>query len=202
VPPDAVEWFMDWQRGITAAAESFAGYRATDIYPPTESQGQQWVITLQFDDSKTLQQWLDSPIRAQWVEKLKARASTFDVEMLPGGFGAWFTGAKRATQATPPGWKMIVTVVLALFPTVVLINLIVGELLSKLGFSFSMLVGNFLSVSILQWPVLPYLTKALQPWLGANAATQRAMSLGGLAAILVTLLLLAVLFRATGITPS
>jgi antibiotic biosynthesis monooxygenase (ABM) superfamily enzyme len=202
VPPDAVDWFMDWQRGVTAAAEGFPGYRATDIYPPTESQGDQWVITLQFDEPTSLQKWLDSPKRAEWVTKLKDRASTFNVEMLPGGFGAWFTGARGAGGAKPPAWKIVLSVVLALFPTVVFINFVVGSQLNKLGFAFSMLVGNFLSVSMLQWIVTPPLTKFLQPWLKANETNQRTLSLGGLVGILGGLILLAVSFRLTGITPS
>ena len=193
---------MDWQRGVTAAAEGFAGYRATDIYPPAGGPDDQWVIALHFDDEKSLQQWLGSPVRAQWVEKLRAKASDFEVKMLPGGFGAWFTGLQRESQAAPPGWKMVVTVVLALFPTVVLINLIAGPYLSKLGFAFSMLIGNFLSVSILQWGVTPRLTRVLRPWLNADMTRQRAFSLGGLVALLLLLFVMALLFRVTGITPS
>ena len=193
---------MDWQRGITAAAEGFAGYRATDIYPPAEGQEDHWVIALHFDDEKSLQQWLSSPVRAQWVEKLRAKASEFDVKVLPGGFGAWFAGLKRGAQAAPPAWKMVVSVVLGLFPTVVLINLVAGPELSKLGFAFSMLIGNFLSVSILQWGVMPRLTRLLSPWFNADMAGRRAFSLAGLVAILLILVVLAILFRLTGITPS
>lgn len=192
---------MDWQRGVTAAAEGFAGYRGTDVYPPADPRDDQWVIALHFDDEKLLQQWLGSPVRAQWVEKLRAKASHFEVKMLPGGFGAWFTGIQSGSQA-PADWKMVVTVVLALFPTLVFINFIAGSYLSHLGFAFSMLIGNFISGCILQWGVMPVLTRMLAPWLNADMTRQRAFSLGGLAAILLVLVALAMLFRLTGITPS
>jgi uncharacterized protein len=201
VPADAADWFMDWQRGVTAAAEGFAGYRATDIYPPADAQDDHWVIALHFDDEKSLQQWLSSPVRAQWIEKLRVQASQFEVKRLPGGFGAWFTGLQSAPHA-PPGWKMVVSVVLALFPTVVIINLIAGSYLSKLGFALSMLIGNFLSVSILQWGLMPMLTRLLGPWLNADRARRRALSWGGLVAILLILFVMAGLFRLTGMTPS
>jgi hypothetical protein len=36
VPTESVARFMEWQRGITRAAEGFAGYQATDVYPPAD----------------------------------------------------------------------------------------------------------------------------------------------------------------------
>ncbi len=195
VPAGDAEWFMEWQRGVTAAAEGFAGYRATDIYPPADDQQNQWVVAIHFDDEKTLKQWLESPVRDEWVGKLRAKAGDFELKMLPGGFGSWFAGLEGDSHASPPGWKMVVTVVLALFPTVMLIQIIAGPYLSPLGLAFSMLIGNFLSVSFLQWVVMPTLTRLLGPWLNAGMSRRAAFSLGGLAAILLILVVMAVLFR-------
>ena len=59
----------------------------------------------------------------------------------------------------------------------------------------AMLIGNALSVSILQWAVMPVLNSLLAPWLKANSEKQRAFSVGGLFLILVLLAGLALLFR-------
>lgn len=37
---------MEWQRGVDEAAKGFAGFRQTDIYPPSEGQGHAWLQTL------------------------------------------------------------------------------------------------------------------------------------------------------------
>jgi len=58
-----------------------------------------------------------------------------------------------------------------------------------------MLIGNVLSVVILQWVVMPSLTSALGPWLRANAPDQRALSIGGAAGIVLLLGGLLLLFR-------
>ena len=34
------------------SAEGFAGYRGTDIYPPNDSQHDEWVIVIHFDDER------------------------------------------------------------------------------------------------------------------------------------------------------
>ena len=113
VPAAGAEWFLEWQRGITAAAEGFAGYRGTDVYPPADSQRDEWVVVIHFDDEKSLQQWLGSPVRAQWVEQLRARVGDFELQALPGGFGPWFASLPRRPATVPPPWKMALTVLLA-----------------------------------------------------------------------------------------
>jgi antibiotic biosynthesis monooxygenase (ABM) superfamily enzyme len=196
IAPDSAAWFLDWQRGIDDAARQFAGYRGSDVYPPSDGQSDQYVVVIHFDNETSLQQWLGSPLRAEWVAKLRARAGDFDLQALPGGFGAWFTGQSRKGQAPPPpAWKMVVTVVLGLFPTVMLLAIFPGPYTARLGFAASMLIGNFLSVSILQWVVMPALTKALGPWLRANGDKQRAFSVVGTLLILLVLVGLVFVFR-------
>jgi antibiotic biosynthesis monooxygenase (ABM) superfamily enzyme len=204
VPAASADWFMQWQRGIAAAAEGFAGYRGTDVYPPADSQRDEWVVVIHFEDEKSMGEWLGSPVRAQWVEKLQAQSRHFELKALPGGFGPWFAGLARGPdEPAPPSWKMALTVLLGLYPTVMLLTLFPGPYTQRLGLAVAMLIGNALSVSILQWAVMPVLTgrRLLGPWLEANSAQQRVFSLGGLLLILGLLACLTLLFRSvTGLT--
>jgi antibiotic biosynthesis monooxygenase (ABM) superfamily enzyme len=194
--PAAADWFLEWQRGVTAAAEQFAGYRGTDVYPPAEGRDDASVVVLHFEDEQALGQWLDSPTRAWWVQKLRARVGDFELQKLPGGFGPWFAGLRRGPDAPPtPGWKMALTVLLGLYPTVVLLPLFPGKYMAPLGVAVSLLIGNALSVSLLQWAVMPVLTTLFAPWLHARADKQPALTVGG--GVLIALLLagLVALFR-------
>jgi uncharacterized protein len=195
VPPDRVEQFLELQRGITEAAKAFPGYQATDVYPPAERQQSEWVVVIHFDGPETLQRWLDSPVRAEWIEKRRNELGDFRLKTLPTGFGAWFSDLVDGPEAAPPPWKIALSVLLALYPTVVVLALCVGPYLNPLGLAVSMLVSNALSVSILQWAVTPALNPLLRPWLRANDQHQRALSLGGLVTILLLLGGMAVLFR-------
>lgn len=194
VPAAIADWFMEWQRGVSGAAEGFAGYRGADVYPPGDSERDEWVVVIHFDDEKSLQGWLESSVRAQWVEKLQAQVGDFELKALPGGFGPWFAGQTKGT-APPPSWKMALTVLLGLYPTVMLLTLFPGPYTEPLGLAVAMLIGNALSVCILQWAVMPGLNIALAPWLMANSEKQRAFSIGGTLLILVLLGGLALLFR-------
>ncbi len=194
VPAEAVDWFLEWQRGVTAAAEAFAGYRGTDVYPPAGGQGDDaWVVVLHFADEAALGRWLDSPVRAGWVARLRDRVGGYELQRLPGGFGPWFAG--RGRDAAPPSWKMALTVLLGLYPTVMLLALFPGAQIATLGLALSMLIGNALSVVLLQWAVMPALTALLARWLHLPARRARAWSAGGAVLIVLVLAGLVVLFR-------
>lgn len=196
VPPAAVEDFKKWQRGVSAAVERFPGYEGTDLYPPANDSSDEWVTVIHFEDNESLQGWINSSVRAKWVEKLRASVGEFELRSLTGGFSQWFTGVNQVAKRPTPAWKMVVTVVCGLYPTVMLLNIFVGPHTSWMGLAVSMLIGNILSVSSLQWIVMPVLTRVLAPWLEANEGRRTALfSLSGFAVIALFLGSLAVLFR-------
>ena len=196
VPVDRVPRFLECQRGLTDAAEGFPGYKGTDLYPPADDRHQEWVAVIHFSDQESLQRWIDSPVRTDWINKLRAEIGDFQLKTLPSGFGAWFAGLQTGPEGEPPpSWKIAMTVLLGLYPTVMLIALLLGRYLAPLGMAGAMLVSNTLSVALTQWVVIPPLMNALGPWLGANAPHERARSIGGFVLIWLVLGGLALVFR-------
>lgn len=196
VPVAKADWFIEWQQGVTGAAEEFAGFRGIDVYPPGDGQCDEWVVVVHFADEASLQGWLKSSIRTQWVKKLQEQVGDCELKALPGGFGPWFAGLGRGRKETLLSkWKMALTVLLGLYPTVMLLTLFPGPYMQPLGLAFAMLVGNALSVCILQWAVMPMLNVLVAPWLKADSDKQKAQLAGGAIVILAALGGMAVLFR-------
>ena len=81
-----------------------------------------------------------------------------------GGFGGWFP-AQPSRPGGPKRWKQAVAVLIALFPTVLAITLVRGELAPEMNVVLAVLVGNVISVAILSFLLMPWLTKKLEPWL-------------------------------------
>jgi antibiotic biosynthesis monooxygenase (ABM) superfamily enzyme len=195
IPPGATDAFLEWQRGISTAAAEAPGYQTTEIYPPSAA-GEPWVVILHFNDQKTLKDWLDSPKRAEWVAKIPYEIRNFRLQTLPSGFGAWFAGALGGPPVPlPPTWKMALTILLTLYPTVMLLAIFVGPYINPLGLAVSMLISNILSIALLQWLVQPALDPVLGSWLRANEPRQRGFSLGGLAVLLLLLGGMALVFH-------
>lgn len=196
VPADSVDHFLEWQRGITRIAEGFPGYQATEVYPPAEQRQQEWVVVLHFNDSESLQRWLESSARLEWTARLPSNVRDFQLKTLTSGFGPWFAGMVGHRGGTlPPSWKMFLTVLLGLYPTVMLLSITIGPLTAPLGLALSMLIGNALSVAILQWAVVPALEYILRPWLRVAPTRGRAFAVGGLVLILALLAVLTLLFH-------
>jgi antibiotic biosynthesis monooxygenase (ABM) superfamily enzyme len=188
IPAGSEEVYLEWQRGISAAASKFPGYQTTEIFPPWGKQ-EEWVAIIHFDDSKTLQNWLDSPTRSQWVERLPKEIRDFHLKMLPSGFGGWFAGQDDDGKPLPH-WKMFITVLFGLYPTVMLLYLYLLPHTQRFGPAIAMLIGNAVSVAFLEWLGMPVINWLLGPWLRANGKNSLALSLLGLAMLSVALVLM------------
>lgn len=189
VPPAYTDCYLVWQKAITTAASQFAGYRGTDVYPPESDRNSNWIAVLHFETPAHLQGWLDSPQRAEILAQLPPELAGYSKTVLPQGFAPWFSQLLHK----PPSWKMALTVLMALYPTVLLLNLLITPHLQGLGRAGAILVGNAIGVALMQWGIMPRLTRLLKPWLSANR--DRRFSVLGGAAIVCFLLLLAHLFQ-------
>jgi antibiotic biosynthesis monooxygenase (ABM) superfamily enzyme len=195
VPTAYAERFLEWQRSITRVAEAFSGYQGTDMYPPADSQKPEWVVVIHFDNSETLKRWLESPIRAEWIAKLPTEIADFHVKTLSAGFGPWFAGLVDH-GGLPPHWKMALTVLFGLYPTVMVIAIAVNPFTNAwFGLAVAMLIGNALSVAFLEWFGGPAVNRLLGRWLRADGEKGKNLSILGLFLILGVLGVLTLLFR-------
>jgi antibiotic biosynthesis monooxygenase (ABM) superfamily enzyme len=193
IPAHAAEAFMEWQRAITLEAAKFPGYQTTEIYPPATEQDE-WVVVLHFDNSNNLQAWLDSSKRAEWMAKLPCEARNYRLKMLPSGFGPWFAGL--GDGGLPSHGKMILSVLLALYPIVMLLTILVSpHTISWLGLAVAMLINNAVGVVILEWGTPALNRFVLAPWLRARGPEGLRVTVIGTAIILAVLGVMAVLFR-------
>jgi antibiotic biosynthesis monooxygenase (ABM) superfamily enzyme len=193
VPAASAERFAQWQHGVTRAAEGFPGYVGTDQYPPADDRQPNWVVVVHFADAAALQRWLDSPERAEWTKKLPPEVADFRLKTLSGGFGPWFAGLVDA-EAPLPRWKMPLAVLFGLYPTVMLLAVLLAPHLKGLGLAASMLVSNLASCVFLEWAGMPVVRRLLRPWLRASGKNERAVTLAGTVLILAALGVMTLLF--------
>ena len=193
VIPERSDEFLEWQRGITRDASLFPGYKYTEVYQPAPDGKDEWVTVVHFESNPLLEAWIKSPVREKWVEDLKKRFGDFTLKRV-GGFDAWFSGVEGEAEKVPD-WKMVVTVVAALYPTVMILTYwLLTPFIKFLPFPGQMLIGNIASVAFLQWVAMPLLTRRLSFWLRPTKTTGLGITLAGLAGILASLALMLWLF--------
>lgn len=193
VPADHVDAFVAWQHAIAEAAAAFPGYQGSELYPPVEG-ADDWVLVIQFDDHAALQAWLDSPVRAERLAQLPAELQEHRLETMPAGFGSWVVDV-AGRRPRVPHWKSFLLVLVGLYPTVMVLSIVVSPRTEPLGLALAVLLGNIASVAFLEWVGMPALNRLLGPWLRAGGHEGRALTAAGLLGIVLALAVMALVFR-------
>lgn len=155
--------FLAWQHRITDAERKFPGFRGSEWHPPIPGVQDDWTILFTFDTQQHLDRWLESPQRAALLTEGR-EFKDFTVRPIPSPYGSWFS-AGGAGDEQVPSWKTALSVLVGLYPLVVVLTITIDELWPGAPLWASLLIGNIASVCLLTWVVMPIVTRALRFWL-------------------------------------
>ncbi|WP_241999893.1 MULTISPECIES: antibiotic biosynthesis monooxygenase [Streptomyces] len=196
VKPGREEGFLCWQEKILKAQEKSPGFMGSELFRPVEGVEDRWVAVFRFDSREHLEEWLGSDARSKLLEEGRTYFASYDVRKVGSAFSGWFRFGKGAQDAAPPNWKQAMSVILALYPTVMVLNLTVGSELGRLGVPgyVGLFIGNVLSVSTLTWLLMPLVNKVLAFWLAPGRARSLRVHVAGAAAVVICYLLFIAIF--------
>ena len=97
-----------------------------ELFDPVPGVQDKWVAVFRYDSREHLDEWLESETRAKLLEEGKRYFAGYDVRKISSAFSGWFRFNGEAEAGVPPNWKQAMTVLLALYPTVMVLNLTVG----------------------------------------------------------------------------
>jgi antibiotic biosynthesis monooxygenase (ABM) superfamily enzyme len=153
---------------IMRAAAEFPGHLGAHLVRPDEQPGSEpglYHVVFAFDSQPHLQSWQDSPARSLGLAALEPLvAGPAQTQMI--GLANWFMSSSQ--QLPPPRWKVAITSWLGIFPTVLVLFLLLGETLAQWPLVPRVMTLTGLVVLIMTWGVAPQLTKLLKPWLHAK----------------------------------
>ncbi len=167
VRPGKEREYRDWQRAIDAEAARFAGFQGSEVFPPVPGRQEEWVTVVRFDTPEHVEGWLDSEERRRLIEKGEPLFAHVQLDKIASGFPGWFTlGLGRGgTPELPPNWKQALSVLVVLYPTVMLLGRYLSPWLEGLAPPLAMFVGNAASVALLTWLLMPVVNRLLGFWL-------------------------------------
>lgn len=192
VPVDQTERFRCWQNEFLEVQKAAPGYLGTDY----SEVGHLWTIAVRFDSQDNANLFLESPERAAMLAKMES--PLHGQRRLVLDFGGWFE-ALPSGAGRPPGWKQMLSVLIAIYPIVILTMRFVEPPLAGLHTSLPLVVlrGNVLSCCLLTWVVMPRLTGALSFWLQPAEGQPSWWERAGTALVLLVLLLEVAVFSLT-----
>lgn len=191
--------FMRWEDKVLKAQERYPGFMGSELFKPVEGVQDRWVVAFRFDTREHLEGWLDSESREKLLEEGRGYFRSYDVRKIGSAFGGWFRFGEGADEGIPPNWKQAMSVVLALYPTVMILNLTVGDWFNSMGMPgyLALFIGNALSVGILTWLLMPLVNRALAFWLLPRRARSLRIHVAGAAVVAVCCLVIITIFGLT-----
>jgi uncharacterized protein len=191
--------FMRWEDKILKAQERHPGFMGSEMFKPVEGIQDRWVVAFRFDTREHLDGWLDSEAREKLLEEGRGYFRSYDVRKIGSAFGGWFRFGEGADEGIPSNWKQAMSVVLALYPTVMILNLTVGDWFNSLGMPgyLALFISNVLSVSVLTWLLMPLVNRALAFWLLPSRARSFRTHVAGAAIVAVCYLVTVIIFGLT-----
>jgi uncharacterized protein len=196
IRPDRDQEFMRWQDRVEQAEKRFAGFMGSELFKPVPGVQENWVVLFRFDTSEHLRQWIESDVRQKLLEEGKEHFVSYDLRQIGSSFSGWFRFTGQAGGRPPPNWKQALSVVLALYPTVMVLNLTLGRGLLAAGAPgyVSLFIGNVFSVSILTWLLMPLVNRIYAFWLVPATAGQARINVVGTACVVACFLAFIALF--------
>lgn len=166
VDPSQVPAYEAWTAGINHDARQFEGFLGVEVIRPRDHHHPEYVVIVKFDTYDHLRDWIISPTYRAWMDKSYGLIATRSQQQLPSGLELWFTLPQaQSGLPSPPYYKQVVLGVLAVYPLILLANLLLGPLLAGLPSLLALLISVMFVSALLTYPVMPWLSKGLGGWL-------------------------------------
>lgn len=190
INPPAYSNFLQFQEKLRELAKNYQGYISEDL-PVLIDEGETLVFEtiLRFDTPENCIGWIDSKERRELLYREEKNGYQFQGQ---GNFESYTSWIKQSVNNSSPVWKINLLVLLVLYPTVMLFNLLLKKP-SYIDFPTWMLFGNFCSVAITGWFAVPWISRLYYKWLKGEGTKKE--QLFALTTIFLVLFILLQIFR-------
>lgn len=179
VRPDQEAEFLEFQDRLEEAERAIPGYQGSEVFRPVPGVQEDWTALFRFDSKEHLDAWMRSEERRRLLEDARC-FENYEVRTVGNAFGSWFPLSEGSQAPPAPSWKQAMTVLLALYPTVMILAFTLGAWLNDAHVPpwLAMFVSNVASVAALTWLLMPALARALGFWLQPTRRSPRREALG------------------------
>jgi len=205
VPRDQSFAFRQWNNKFIQSAKRHAGFIRADCCAPLPCADGvvKWYTIIHFDTPERLNAWVESGDREEVLKLGQTIFMSYRFKSFTTGLEGWFSERRGAEQvgSGPPAWKQILSVVLGLYPVVMLQTVLFESLgiMQSWTMASSMMVNNLITSTVLTWVVMPQVSRWLNFWLAADyRPTAWKKDLLGTVMVAIALILLVLLFNRWG----
>lgn len=159
-----------WVEGIHGALREQPGFRSVDMVRNGGGETYaEYLILVKFDTETNMAKWHSSETLKSWLDKQgeitihqpKFQAAT--------GLETFFDQEPKEVPARPAFWKLVLLSAGCVYPLIILLNWMLAPIIGSWLRDLQILVVVLALSVLLTWPVMPYATKLLRPWLYPRA---------------------------------
>lgn len=193
VSPEKREAYKAWIAKMHLAESKFPGFRGMYVQSPGDKLGHHWITLLEFDTVENLDRWLTSKTRKEILKELDPMITSVESHRIISPFAGWFSSIAKIGEI-PSIWKQTMLVLLVLFPIVMLELKFLSPLTAKWDLSFATILGNAISVTLIAWPMMPFVAKCFKFWLVPDLRERRKNTIYGTLIVSILYLIEILLF--------
>ena len=157
--------YEEWIKGISAAARVFDGHLGVSILRPQAGSPSDYVIVLRFDTCGHLTAWLSSETRKTWIEKVNPLIREQETMQILTGLESWFQLPTQFKSQAPKRYKQAFLVWLGVMSVSLFVSPWIAPLLEPLPWLLRVSVNVAITVALLSYIVMPWLTRRFRSWL-------------------------------------
>ncbi len=181
--------FLAWYDRVLQAQRDDDEFRGSELFRPVPGVQLEWTAVFRYGSATAMEAWLQS---SAWAD-LRADGRRFGtpvVRRIDSSFGSWFEGSDSdqsddASEARPSRTRTAASIVLGLYPTVLVLSVVLGVVLpADLALWERLLLTNVSAVVVMTFLTMPYVVNPqLGKWTRCDRREERALYLRGWALI-------------------
>ena len=160
--------YEKWIKGISAAARAFDGHLGVNILRPQPSSPSDYTIVLRFDTCGHLTAWLNSKTRKAWIEKVKPFIREQETMQILTGLESWFQLPSQTGSSAPKRYKQALLIWLGVMSVSLFVSPWIAPLLAPLPWLLRVSINVAVTVTVLSYVIMPWLTRRFRHWLFAD----------------------------------
>ncbi|MHC5795876.1 antibiotic biosynthesis monooxygenase [Lacisediminihabitans sp. FW035] len=168
VSPDRAREVAAWARAGQDLLSTSPGYLGSGWVRP-DPRSHEWHMLYRFADATDLAAWERSPEREWWIASALGLVEHSREEKRTGIEG-WFDEPSsvevlESAPSAPPRWKQLVSIFIVFYPLSLLANWLLAPITGSWPLPLRVLVLVAVVSPVMTYLALPFVTRALRPWL-------------------------------------
>lgn len=158
------EEFRSWRARILEASRLAPGFLGAEAFDAIDSVTcREVVVVLRFDTRAHLDTWMQSDVRARFMEELRPLIHEYQIRRHSTGFEGWFD---ISAQQTPPArWRQGLVVLTALFPVIMILRTLLAPFFKIFPAPVAFLILLTVDMAVLTYLVMPHFSRLMGFWL-------------------------------------